>query len=277
MIVISGSTGNVGAPTAELLRNQGHQVRGLSRHPSHTDDLAVDLSDPKAVTAAVAGADAVFAIVPAVENQLEMESNLIAAAEAANVSRYARLSSLGADPNGKDSVSRVHGQAEKLLEDSGLPFTHVRANYFMQMFLTQAENIVRQDVFATCAIGDAEVGFIDTRDIAAAAAVTLTQDGYNGETLRLTGPDLLTFTAAVAKLSQAVGRTINYYDMDCGEYRNILVGAGVSEYLADHIIGLYNRIGSGSSAITTQDVAEVTGTAARTFEVFADDFADKFR
>lgn len=277
MIVVTGATGNVGAPTVELLRGQGQQVRGLSRHPSHPDDRAVDLADANAVMAAVVGADAVFAIVPAVENQLDMESNLIAAAQAANVSRYARLSSLGADPNGKDSVSRVHGQAEKLLEDSGLPFTHVRANYFMQMFLTQADNIVRQNIFATCAIGDAEVGFIDTRDIAAAAAVTLTKDGYEGKTLRLTGPELLTFTAAVATLSKSVGRAISYYDMDCSDYRKVLVGAGVSEYLADHIIGLYTRIGSGSSAVTTDDVAEVTGTGARTMTDFAADFADKFR
>ncbi len=277
MIVVTGATGNVGAPTVELLRGQGEQVRGLSRHPSHPDDRAVDLADADAVNAAVAGADAVFAIVPAVENQLDMERNLIAAARAAGVTRYARLSSLGADPNGKDSVSRVHGQAEQLLAESGLPFTHVRANYFMQMFLTQADNIVRQNVFATCAIGDAEVGFIDTRDIAAAAAVTLTNDGYEGRTLRLTGPELLTFTAAVATLSKAVGRTINYYDMDCSDYRKVLVGAGVSEYLADHIIGLYTRIGSGGSAVTTDDVAEVTGTAARTMTDFANDFADKFR
>ena len=87
MIVVTGATGNVGAPTVELLRGQGQQVRGLSRHPSHPDDRAVDLADADAVNAAVAGADAVFAIVPAVENQLDMERNLIAAARAAGVTR----------------------------------------------------------------------------------------------------------------------------------------------------------------------------------------------
>ena len=277
MIVITGATGNVGARTVELLRSQGQQVRGLSRHPSHPDDLAVDLADADAVVAALAGAKAVFAIVPAVENQLDMERNLISAARQTGVDHYARLSSLNADPNGKDSVSRVHGKAEQLLEESGLSYTHIRGNFFMQMFLTQAENIVHQNVFATCAVSSAEVGFIDTRDIAAVASIALSQDGYEGKTLRLTGPELLTFSAAVELLSKTIGKTINYYDMDCDEYRKALLGAGVSEYLTDHVIGLYTRIGSGSSAVTTDEVAKITGKAPRSFQTFASDYADKFR
>ena len=95
----------------------------------------------------------------------------------AGVNHYARLSSLGADPNGKDSVSRVHGQAEQDLEKSGLSYTHIRANYFMQMFLSQAENFSQQNGFAICAVGSAEVGFIETRDISATAAAVLSNDG----------------------------------------------------------------------------------------------------
>ena len=277
MIVVTGATGHVGARTAELLRSQGHQVRGLSRHPSHPDDRAVNLEDAEAVAAAVDGANAVFAVVPAVAKQLTMEKNLIAAARQAGVNHYARLSSLGADPNGKDSVSRVHGQAEQDLEKSGLSYTHIRANYFMQMFLSQAENISQQNVFAICAVGSADVGFIDARDIATTATAVLTNDAHAGKTLRLTGPELLTFPAAVEVLNKAIGRTINYYDMDCTEYREIMLKVGISEFLADHVIGLYSRIGMGGSAVTTNDVALVTGEAPRTFQTFATDYAEHFR
>ena len=277
MIVVTGATGNVGARTAELLRRQGHRVRGLSRHPSHPDDLAVNLEDAAAVVAALDGADSVFAIVPAVANQLTMEGNLIAAARQVGVNHYARLSSLGADPNGNDSVSRIHGQAEQDLEKSGLSYTHIRANYFMQMFLSQAENISQQNVFAICAVGTAEVGFIDTRDIAATAVVALTKDGYAGKTLRLTGPELLTFPEAVELLGKAIGCKINYYDMDCSEYRKIMLDVGVSEFLADHVIGLYRRIGSGGSAVTTNEVASITGKTPCPFKTFAADYAEQFR
>ena len=89
------------------------------------------------------------------------------------------------------------------------------------------------------------MGFIDTRDIATTAAAVLTKDDHARKTLRLTGPELLTFPAAVEVLNKATGRTINYYDMDCTEYRKIMLNVGVSEFLADHVIGLYSRIGTG--------------------------------
>ena len=276
MIIVTGATGNVGARTVELLRSQGQQVRGLCRHPSHPDDLSVDLGDPDAIMAAMTGAKAVFAIVPAVENQLTMEHNLISAAKQVGVDHYVRLSSLGADPNGKDSVSRVHGRAEQILEESELSYTHIRANYFMQMFLAQAENIAQKKIFAICSVGSAKVGFIDTRDIADVAAIALSQSSYKGATLRLTGPSLMTFSDAVDMLSDATKREINYIDMKSGEYQEALLSVGVSAFLAEHVIGLYSRIGTGGSAVITNDVAKTTGHPARSFKTFATDYANKF-
>ena len=49
-----------------------------------------------------------------------MEKNLIVAAQKTKTERYLRLSSLGANANGTDTVARIHGQAEQLLEQSGL-------------------------------------------------------------------------------------------------------------------------------------------------------------
>ena len=276
MIIVTGATGNVGAPTLDLLRGQGHEARGLCRHPVHPDDAAVDLADRAAVEDALVGATAVFAIAPPVENQLEMERNLIETAKRAGVSLYTRLSSLSANSNAEDSVACVHGQAEEMLEASGVPYVHIRANFFMQMFLTQASVISEQGVYATCCVGSAEVGFIDARDIASVAAAVLTERKYTGKTLKLTGPELLTFRAGVEEISRARGRGIDYYDMDAEEYRKILLGAGVSTYLADHVIGLYRRIGTGSSATLTDDVSDVTGSAPRNFGTFAADYADRF-
>ena len=74
-------------------------------------------------------------------------------------------------------------------------------------------------------------------------------------------------------LNKAIGRTINYYDMDCTDYRKIMLEVGISEFLADHVIGLYSRIGMGGSAVTTDDVASVKGKSPRSFKTFATDYA----
>ena len=78
-------------------------------------------------------------------------------------------------------------------------------------------------------------------------------------------------------LNKAIGRIINYYDMDCTEYRETMLNVGVSEFLADHVIGLYSRIGTGGSAVTTDEVASITGKAPRSFKTFATDYAEHFR
>ena len=121
---MTGARGNAGARTAELPCSQGNQLRGLSRQPSHPDDRAVNLKDAAVVAAAVDGANAFFAVVPAVTNQLTIENSLITAARQADVNHYARLSILGADLNGKDWIARVHGQAKQDLEKSGLSYTN---------------------------------------------------------------------------------------------------------------------------------------------------------
>ena len=277
MIIVTGSTGNVGAKTAELLRQSGEHVRGLCRNPTHPDDVSVNLADPDAVEAAIKGARAVFANVPAVHNQLDMEKNLIVAAKKTNTERYLRLSSLGANANGTDTVARIHGQAEQLLEESGLNFTHIRANYFMQMFLAQAENISKNNSFTICAVNSANVGFIDTRDIAAVSTVALSEQKYAGKTLHLTGPELMTFPSAVNEISKAIGRQINYCEMNSEDFYKVLLDNQVSEFLAEHVIGLYTRIGTGASAITTEEVAEIIGRQPKTFHEFAHDHADQFR
>ena len=147
----------------------------------------------------------------------------------------------------------------------------------MQMFLSQAEKISQQNDFAICAVAYAEVELIDTREIAATAAIVLTNDSYKGKNLRLKGRELLKFPAAVEALNKAIERTINYYKMDCTEYREIMLKVGIPEFLADHVIGLYSRIGTGGSAVTTDNAAIVTEKFPRYFKTFATDYAGHFR
>ena len=56
-----------------------------------------------------------------------------------------------------------------------------------------------------------------------------------------------------------------------------MLEAGISDFLADYVIGLYSRIGTGASAVTTDDVASITGKVPRSFKTFATDYAEHFR
>jgi uncharacterized protein YbjT (DUF2867 family) len=51
---------------------------------------------------------------------------------------------------------------------------------------------------------------VDTRDVAAVAAVVLTEPGHAGTSYDVTGPTALSYADAAAKLTRAMGRAISY-------------------------------------------------------------------
>ena len=69
----------------------------------------------------------------------------------------------------------------------------------MQGLLAFRETIVGQGKFFAAAAA-AKISAIDVRDIAAVAAAALTQDGHEGKTYDLTGPEALTHGEMAEKL-----------------------------------------------------------------------------
>jgi uncharacterized protein YbjT (DUF2867 family) len=90
------------------------------------------------------------------------------------------------DPNG-----RVHSEVERLIARSGLEWTILRSHVFAAKTLRwagqiRAEGLVREPY------GAAAMAPVHERDIAAVAVRALTEDGHDGATYELTGPELVT-------------------------------------------------------------------------------------
>ena len=75
---------------------------------------------------------------------------------------------------------RWHGEAESELENSGIAFTHLQPNQFMQVYLRFQPTIATQGQFYA-ASGDSRVSSVDVRDIAAVAVAALTGNGHEGK------------------------------------------------------------------------------------------------
>jgi uncharacterized protein YbjT (DUF2867 family) len=152
-IVIAGAHGKVARRLARLLIARGDRVRGLIRNPDHADDLRGDGSEPvpldleavepDQVAGAVAGADAVVFAAGAgpgsgPERKLTVDRDgaikLLEAARAADVPRYAMISSVGAeDPPDDDDVFSVYlrakAEADRALAASDRDWTIVRPGF----------------------------------------------------------------------------------------------------------------------------------------------------
>lgn len=102
------------------------------------------------------------------------------AAKAAGVKRVVKLSAFGADANAEPGAKRVHGQSEDAVRRSGLQWTFLRPQFFMQNMLWFVDEIKRTGAFSL-PMASGRVGMIDFRDIAAVAARCLTESGHEGQ------------------------------------------------------------------------------------------------
>ena len=285
MILITGATGTTGREVVRELRRLGAKgVRALVRDPARADFIraagfetkAGDFGRPETLDAALEGVERALLLTPPTPDTVSQHHDFIVAAAGAGVRYVVKLSAFAADADAPEGFGRWHGQSENLLKTSGLKWTILRPNFFMQNLLGQARQIAATGgIFQP--VGDARASFIDVRDIAAVAARALTEDGHEGQTYTLTGPEALSYHDVAAKLSEAAGRGIEYVPVSPEQFRAGALGAGLPEWLVSALERLNELFASGEAAEVTDAVRRVGRKEPYTFDRFARDHADAFK
>ncbi len=115
------------------------------------------------------GIDKLFLLTLPTPNMTEIASSLIKEAKKNDIKHIVKLSVLDADAEPGIMIGRMHRQEEKIIEESGIPYTFLRAGAFMQNFINFfGQTIKTQNAFYLPA-GEGKVSFVDVRDIAAVA------------------------------------------------------------------------------------------------------------
>jgi uncharacterized protein YbjT (DUF2867 family) len=127
--------------------------------------------------------------------------------------------------------------------------------------------------------GDARISMVDTRDVAAVAAVVLTDSDHVGARYDITGPQALSYADVAAQLSRALGRTVTYVDAPDAAVRETLLGFGLDKWFVDALVGLYQeyrRSGTdGYAAQVTDAVERLTGRPARSLDALLGELASQ--
>jgi uncharacterized protein YbjT (DUF2867 family) len=176
-----------------------------------------------------------------------------------------KISGLGTALDSPVRSGRWHAQTEKYLEDSGLPFTHLRPPFFMQNILRFAPAIRASGEFVGT-LGQGKVAMIDVDDIAAVAATALTTSGHAGKTYVLTGPEALSYQDVAEKLARIVGRPVAYKDIPPAVMRERLLASGMAEWHVDVQVDFSTALSAGHASTVTNIVEAVTGKPPRTLE-----------
>ena len=283
MILVTGGTGAVGSELLRLLSQAGVATRALTRNPQKAPNLpgiiwvGGDLAKPETLTPAFEGAQKVFLLTSYYEDMVTLQHNAIAAARAAGVTHVVKVSAFAASDHSRAPIGRWHYQVEKELEESGLGWTILRPHHFMQNLLAQAEYIVKDGVVYS-ASGDGKIPYIDPRDIAAVAFVTLTQPGHLGKKYVLTGGEAISYRQAAEIIGATIGKPVRFVDESPDQARARRVREGLPPAVIESALAIsaYQRAG-GKTVTITNTIADLTGRPPRTVGVFVREHAAAFR
>jgi uncharacterized protein YbjT (DUF2867 family) len=266
-IAVAGATGRVGAALMARLADDPVEVLGLSRSAadfslSPASLMAqIDFDRPASLSVALEGADRLFLAHGTSDRQVENEIAMIDAAVRAGVSHIVKLSAMG--PPTRLHPFDWHMKIEAHLAACGIGYTVLRPSCFVDV-LARAKAPVASGSWGGTA-EDGRVNLIDTRDVAEVARVALLDERFldSQRAYHLTGPGTVSMPEIAEELSQLLGRPVTYAQRTRAEHREILVASGVSEMVADLLLGLDRIFRDGVLAETTKTVSDLTGKDAR--------------
>jgi len=272
MIGVTGANGTLSREVIAQLRAANIPFRAMyvssraaeAARAMGIDAVTSDYNHPETLRAAFAGCDKLFLLGPNALNQIELEWNGIEAAKAVGVRHIVKQSVMGADDEAF-SLAQIHRPIERALAASGLAWTCLRPNSFMQNVFTFMRKTIADESAFYSASSRGRVSHVDVRDIAAVAVRALTEPHHEGRVYTLTGPAALTYDAMAGELSQALGRTITHHDLPPAALRAAMLTDGMPEPLADRLLDLERYFREGYAAQVTHDVEQVTGHAPRSF------------
>lgn len=284
MILVTGAGGKVGSELVKKLQAAGARFRagyysGLKAKEAKqagVDGVAIDFAKPETLRPAFRGVEKVFLISGNVPQQDRLELNVVREAKEAGV-RYIVKSSVWGAESESFSFARLHRPVEREIEASGMAYTLLRPNGYMQnMSNFYAPTIKAQGAFYLPA-RDARISHIDVRDIASVAARVLTEAGHEGKAYDLSGPEALTYNQIAEKLSTVIGKGISYVDLSDADFRKAMVSSGVPEAAADAMVELFQYYISGQASRISPAVRQITGKDPISFERYAKDYAASFQ
>jgi uncharacterized protein YbjT (DUF2867 family) len=269
-ILITGASGVLGRALVNAFIDGGVAVRQAVRNPEKAkagvESVRLDYRDPSTIGPALAGAGGLVLMAPPLDpDAVALLGPVVKCAKGAGVQRIVLISAFGVNFNEQAPLRIV----EHIVMDSGIPYTILRPNFFMENF---SEGFLAGGIKSAggifLAAGDGKTSFISVRDVAAVALAAF-QKPLTGQELDLTGPEALDHTEAAKIVSEASGRPIAYHALTEEQMVAGARGMGMPEPAIGYLTVLYSVVRAGYAAPVTPVVENLTGRKPFTFWAFA--------
>jgi uncharacterized protein YbjT (DUF2867 family) len=270
MLLVSGPTGHVGRELVRQLDAKGITFRILVRDPvravglpERAERVIGDLATPETLAPALDGVAGLFLLVPGIG--IEHTEHAVTAAKAAGVRRIVYLSSYAVIGEPVPAMGRWHHQREQLIRASGIPATFLRPAGFMTNAFDWLPTI-RDGGYVLDPVGPGRAAPVDPADIAAVAAIALTEAGHQGQEYLLTGGEALTVAEQVQILAKATGRDIEVRTVATpAEAVRFRYPQGAPRALADALIEGLALMRADTTGVRSDTVRRLLGREPGTF------------
>lgn len=282
-VLVTGASGNTGRPLLRFLEGRRVAVRAMMRRdadPTRLGDssatiVAGDFDDPDSLSAALAGVSSAYLVTPSSVDAEAQQIRFAERAAAAGVKHLVKLSQFAADEGSPVRFLRYHARVERRIRELGMAYTFIRPNLFFQGLLGFAGLIAKTGRFFA-PIGDARVSAVDVRDIAAVAALALTEPGHEGQTYTVTGPAAITHAEMARAIGEATKREVVFVDVPPEQFAAALTQLGMPSWQLEGLLEDYAHYRRGEAEEVSNVVSALTGAEARSFSGFAEDYAEAF-
>ena len=253
MIAITGATGEIGRRVAAGLDDPVL----IARRPYGNARIAAGYGDFGGMRAAFEGVETVF-LIPAGESadRVQQHTTAVDAAVAAGVARIVYLSFFNAAPDATFTLARDHWATEEHIRASGLAWTFLRMNLYMDFIPGMAvDGAIRGPA------GDGRVSAI-LRDDVAAACVAVLRSPQDGSVFDLTGPSAF----SLAEAAELLG--VEYLDETDEEAYASRASYNAPDWEVAGWVSTYQAIRDGSVARVSEDVRELIGREPTSLQEF---------
>jgi len=277
-ILITGASGVLGGAIAGAARQAGFGVRQGVRNPAKAnpamESIRLDYDVPATIPPAVAGVSGLLLIAPPLDPAAPAKlAPVVESAKASGVKHVVFISAFGVN-HSEQSPLRV---VEHLVMDSGIPYTILRPNFFMENF---SDGFLAASIKAQGAIflaaGESKTSFISVQDVAA-VGVAAFQRPLTGQEIDLTGPEALDHAEVARMIGEASGRPVAYHPLTEEQMAAGARAQGMPEPMVEYLTVLYGVVRAGYSAAVTAEVERVTGRKPIRFAEFAKSAAAAWR
>lgn len=271
-VAITGATGAIGGLVARRLAEQGVAQRLIVRDLNRAPELPVaearvaEYGNGAAAREALEGIDTLF-MVSGKESATRREEHriFIEAAAAAGVKHIVYTSFFAAAYDAVFTHARDHAEAEDLIKSSGMQWTLLRDNFYMDVML----HFVGEDGVLRGPAGDGRCSLVARDDVAAVATRILeAPEGHADKTYDLTGPGALTLSEVATAISAAQGRTVTFHNETLEEAYASRRAWPAEQWEYDAWVSTYTAIASGDLSEVSGDEQRIIGRPPMTFEQF---------